>query len=75
MFKDLDVVVLTVDLPAYGLVKGDAGTIVDMHPGGGSFEVEFNDSLGRLVAMEPLGPAQVRPLGKNEVLVSRAKAA
>ena len=75
MFREHDVVVLTVDLPAYGLAKGDAGTIVYLHPDQNGFEVEFNDSLGRLVAMEPLTPSQVRLLGKHEVLVSRAKAA
>jgi ATP-dependent exoDNAse (exonuclease V) alpha subunit len=75
MFKDHDVVVLTENLPAYGLVKGDVGTIVDMFKDGQGFLVEFNDSVGRLVAMEPLAQAQVRKLGKHEVLVPRAKAA
>ncbi|HXB96947.1 MAG TPA: DUF4926 domain-containing protein [bacterium] len=75
MFKEHEVVVLTVDLTAYGLAKGDAGTIVYLHPDKNGFEVEFNDSSGRLVAMEPMTPDQVRPLGKHEVLVSRAKAA
>jgi hypothetical protein len=75
MFKDLDVVVLVVGLPALGLLPGDAGTIVDLYEDGQSFMVEFSDSLGRMVAMEVLTPAQVRPLGPNEVLIGRAKAA
>ena len=75
MFKEHDVVVLVEGLPAYGLVKGDVGTIVDLHGAGQGFLVEFNDSSGRLVAMETLDPSQVRKLGKHEVLVPRAKAA
>jgi uncharacterized protein DUF4926 len=44
--KPFDVVAITTDIPAAGLVRGQVGTIVDiMAPG--FFEVEFVDDDGR----------------------------
>jgi len=31
MIKELDTIVLTTDLPEYGLVRGDIGTVVLVH--------------------------------------------
>ena len=42
----LDVVTLTTDLPKYGLLLGDVGTVVEVHPKGG-YEVEFVAQIGR----------------------------
>jgi hypothetical protein len=41
MIRELDTVVLTTDLPEYGLVEGDVGAVVMVHSGGVGFEVEF----------------------------------
>ena len=40
MIGETEVVVLTVDLPAYGLKSGDVGTIVMVH-GRTGYEAEF----------------------------------
>ncbi|MYA61533.1 MAG: DUF4926 domain-containing protein, partial [Dehalococcoidia bacterium] len=37
MLKELDRIVLTVDIDEDGLKAGDAGTIVHMYPGGDAF--------------------------------------
>ena len=45
----LDVVTLTADLPAKGLLRGQVGTVVEvLSPG--VFEVEFSDDQGRTYA-------------------------
>ena len=45
--KLLDVVALTVDLPAYNLWRGHVGTVVEILASGSAFEVEFSDREGR----------------------------
>jgi hypothetical protein len=45
----LDVVALTVDVPARGLVRGQVGTVVEtLEPN--VYEVEFSDDQGRTYA-------------------------
>ncbi|MEE6159837.1 DUF1156 domain-containing protein [Cylindrospermopsis raciborskii DSH] len=44
----LDVVVLTVDLPADNLWRGQVGTVVETLADGAAFEVEFSDKNGRV---------------------------
>jgi Domain of unknown function (DUF4926) len=41
MIEELDQIVLTTDLPEYGLQPGDIGTVVLIHQGGAGYEVEF----------------------------------
>ncbi len=52
-WESLDVVALYRDLPEKGLVRGQVGTIVEVH-GNGIFEVEFSDEQGRAYAMAAL---------------------
>lgn len=68
--QELDRVVLTVDLPEYGLMRGDIGTVVLEHriPG---YEVEFMTLGGRTVAVVSLSPAQVRALADDEIANAR----
>lgn len=49
----LDVVALTEDVPARGLVRGQVGTVVEVLAGG-HYEVEFSDDAGRAYALAPL---------------------
>lgn len=60
--KLLDVVALTVDIPAEGLGRGQVGTVVEeLAPG--VYEVEFSDiATGRTYAMLPLKAHQLLPL-------------
>jgi hypothetical protein len=60
--KLLDVVALTVDLPAYNLWQGQVGTVVDILAGGTAFEVEFSDREGRTYASLGLRPDQIMVL-------------
>ena len=65
--NELDAVVLTCDLPAHGLVRGDVGTAVLVHDHGRAFEVEFVGYDGHTVALLTLERAQVRPLQMHDI--------
>jgi hypothetical protein len=73
MIKELDTVVLTDDLPQHGLVRGDLGTVVLVHPSGG-YEVEFVTLDGETIAVVSLYPNQVRPIARREIAQARAVA-
>jgi hypothetical protein len=45
-----DVVALLVDLPEEGLVRGEVGTVVEIHHSD-HYEVEFSDNHGQTYAM------------------------
>ncbi len=62
MIKELDDVVLAVDLPKHKLVAGDMGTVVLVHKNGG-FEVEFMTLDGTTVAVTSLSSEEVRSTG------------
>jgi len=71
MIRELDSVVLTCDLPRYGLKRGDVGTVVLEHPGGG-YEVEFITLDGETVAVVSLRGDQLRPIGRREIAHARS---
>lgn len=71
MLKELDTVVLDVDLPEYGLSRGDLGTIVLVH-GNKGYEVEFMTLDGETLAVVSLFADQVRPVGQYEIAHVRA---
>ena len=73
MIKELDTIVLTEDLPGHGLLRGDLGTVVLVHPGGG-YEVEFMTLDGETLAVLSLSPHQVRPIARREIAQARAVA-
>ena len=52
--NELDVMALTFDLPAEGLLRGDVGTIVLIHGHGAAFKVEFVGYDGYTVALVTL---------------------
>lgn len=60
-FKLNDVVALTKDLPEQNLLKGQVGTIVEIHKKD-FFEVEFSDDLGKTYALLTLKSTQLIPL-------------
>jgi hypothetical protein len=47
--KLLDVVALTEDLPEYGLIQGQVGTVVEELPPD-AYEIEFSDDQGHTYA-------------------------
>jgi hypothetical protein len=71
MFRELDTVVLTDDLPEHGLKPGDVGTVVLLHAETG-YEVEFTSLKGETLAVVSLAANQVRPLGEREIAQARA---
>ena len=75
MIKDLDNVVLTIDLPQYGLTQGDIGTVVMIHTGGEGYEIEFMTLDGETLAITSLTANQVRPICHKEIAHVRLVAA
>lgn len=67
MIKELDTVVLDVDLPEPGLKRGDIGVVVLAHRASEGYEVEFMALDGETIAVVTLFSAQVRPVGHREV--------
>jgi hypothetical protein len=59
MFKELDSVVLTTDLPEHGLAKDDIGT------------VEFMTLAGKTIAVITLLANQIRQIAKDEIAHAR----
>lgn len=65
--KELDQVVLSRDLPEYGLCTGDIGTVVLVHRGGKGYEVEFIALDGETIAVTTLMANEIRPIGSKEM--------
>ncbi len=72
MIRELDSVVLTRDLPEYGLRAGDVGAVVHLYEAGQGFEVEFVTGEGTTIAVVTLGSEDIRRIGREEILHVRA---
>ena len=70
MIRELDSIVLTVDLPEQGLMKGDVGTVVLLHDKNG-YEVEFMTLNGKTLTVVSLPKDHVRPVGSREIAQAR----
>jgi hypothetical protein len=68
--KLLDVVVLTRDLPAHGLRRGDLGAVVDLR-GPEAFIVEFVAASGRTQALVTLGHSDIRAVADDDLVAVR----
>lgn len=60
--KSKHIVVLTTDLPEYGLHAGDIGTVVLVHHQGAGYEVECMTLDGETIAVVTLAAVQVQPV-------------
>jgi hypothetical protein len=67
MFRELDTVVLTRDMPQEKLRKGDLGAVVLVHGGGRAHEVEFVTLGGETVAVMTLPADAVRAVTAREI--------
>ena len=67
MIKELDTVVLDVELPEYHLEKGDIGTVVLIHQNHQGYEVEFITLEGETLVVISLFPSQIRTVQKREI--------
>lgn len=74
MISELDVVVLTRDLPDYGLEAGDVGTVVMVHAERAGYEVEFMTLTGETVAVVTLPADAVRSIREREIAHARVVA-
>ena len=59
MWKEHDVVTVTVDVPAEGLSAGDVGAIVHCYPDQNTYEVDFLDDQGRSKGVATLSGSQL----------------
>jgi len=75
MIEELEDVILTCDLPAKGLARGDIGSVVLVHEGGKGYEVEFTTLDGETIAVVTLNAKQVRHSKPREIAHVRGLAA
>ena len=71
MFKEHERIVLISDILEEGLVAGDVGTIVHIHPGGEAFVVEFMTLDGNTAAIATVLPSQVRLVTDKDITHAR----
>ena len=71
MMKELDSVILTIDLPEHGLRLGDIGTVMLVHRNGAGYEVEFMALDGETIGVVSVLASQVRAIGHREIAHAR----
>ncbi len=71
MIQELDSVILTADLPEYGLRQGDIGTVVLAHRHGAGYEIEFVALDGETIGVVTVFASQVRSIGHREIAHAR----
>jgi Domain of unknown function (DUF4926) len=71
MFKLLETVALTYDIPASGLRRGDLGAIVELHSPD-AVEVEFVAASGRTQALLTLSTSDIRAVGDQDLIAVRS---
>jgi len=69
-YRELDTVVVTKDLPALGLKRGDVGAVVQVYARSG-LEVEFVTATGATQAVVTLNSDSVRPVDRKDLLAVR----
>ncbi len=67
MIQEIDTVLLTRDIPAEGLRKGDLGAVVLVHENGAAYEVEFVTLDGETLAVVTLPAEAVRATTGREI--------
>ena len=71
MFKEHERIVLLTDILEEGLVAGDVGTIVHIHPRGEAFVVEFMTLDGNTIAIATVLPSQARLVTDQDITHAR----
>jgi len=69
-FKELQTVVLNIDLPERGLRKGDLGAVVQIYEPDG-LEVEFVSASGKTEALVTLQESDVRAVSDGDLIAVR----
>jgi len=65
--QEMDLVMLTRDLPDQNLRAGDIGAVVLVHKAGAGYEVEFATLGGHTLAVLTVRAGDVRPVGDNKI--------
>ena len=71
MFKEHERIVLISDMLEEGLVAGDVGTIVHVHPRREAFVVEFMTLDGNTAAIATVLPSQARLVTDKDITHAR----
>ena len=71
MIRELDTVVLTRDIEKHALKRGDIGAVVHCYPDEKAFEAEFVTGEGTTAAVLTLTTADIRSMGKGDILHAR----
>ena len=71
MFKEHERIVLISDILEEGLVAGDVGTIVHVHPKEEAFVVEFMTLDGNTAAIATVLPSQARLVTDKDITHAR----
>ena len=71
MFKEHERIVLITDILEEGLVAGDVGTIVHIHPRDEAFVVEFMTLDGNTAAIATVLPSQARLVTDKDITHAR----
>jgi hypothetical protein len=71
MYKLLDTVALTHDIPTAGLRRGDLGAVVEIHVPD-AMEVEFVAASGRTQVLLTLRMEDVRAIGDRDLISVRS---
>jgi hypothetical protein len=72
MIKEHERAALTVDLPEYGLLTGDIGTVVHIYPGKAAYELEMIAADGTTLNVVTVERDAVRPLNRADILHARS---
>ncbi len=74
MIAELDSVVLNMDMPEHGLLRGDIGVVALVHQEGAGYEIEFVALDGETVAVVTLRASQIRLIAHREIALALAVA-
>ncbi len=71
MIAEHERIVLTVDLPEYGLRVGDIGVVVHIYREDAAYEIEIVSADGHTLDVVTVGADQVRAVSRRDVLHAR----
>lgn len=75
MLKEHEYAVLLRDLPEFGLITGDVGTVVHVYGDQEGCEMEFTDIDGRTIAVVTVGASELRVLRAGERAIPHLRSA
>jgi hypothetical protein len=71
MINELELVVLTHDIPEEQLEAGDVGTVVGIYSDPPGYEIEFSTFMGDTITVVTVPADAVRPIDSREITHAR----